>query len=57
MTVTDTAVPKAALIGWRATASARIATANPKPAPTTPIANRPALMTRSREAGPARRTV
>jgi hypothetical protein len=50
VTVTGAAVPNAALIGWRATASERSVTASPNPTPTTPIPNRPALITCSREA-------
>lgn len=49
VTVTGATVPNAATIGWRATASARSAIANPKPAPTTPMAASPAPTARRRD--------
>ena len=48
VTVTGAVVPNAAVTGWRPTASARRATANPKPAPATPTATSPALTAPSR---------
>lgn len=48
VTVTAAVTPYAAVIGWRSTASARSAMANPNPAPTTPIAASPALIARNR---------
>src|SRR5581483_3970489 len=55
VTVTGTAAPYAAVIGWRATPSARNAIASPKPAPTTPMATSPALIAPDRTAGSGRR--
>lgn len=48
VTVTAAVMPYTAAIGWRSTASARSAIANPKPAPTTPIAASAALIARNR---------
>ena len=48
VTTTCAAVPNTAVMGWRATALARNAIANPNPAPTTPTATTPTPMARIR---------